>query len=163
MAILENPRYQAFGQPPARGALLNDALVSDGYAAHKKDLNDSSCIKRANIDDARHPAAHQRPASAPAAPRGLPRIAPRPPMDLPTISRRSPSHLPGAALADRGSGEGFATASTVVNGDERYPDPRASVSFSVSRSSHASSAAANSSRAASRAVEVRAKAAGSRP
>jgi hypothetical protein len=161
MAVLENPRYQAFAQPPARGALLN-AHVSGGYADHMKYINKSSCIESPHIADAWRPAAHQRPASAPVTPRGLPRNAPRPPMTLPTISRRPPSHLPGAALADRGSGEGAATAFAVVDADERYPAPRASVSFSVSRSSHASSAVASSSRAASSAVDVRAKAAGSR-
>ena len=107
--------------------------------------------------------AHKRPWSAPAAPRQLPRSTQRRPMNLPRIARQPPPHLPGAALADCVSGFGAAAASTVVNGGERYPAPRASDSFSVSRSSHASSAEASSSRAASSAVEVRAKPAGSRP
>jgi hypothetical protein len=109
------------------------------------------------------PDAHERPWSAPKAPRRLPQSAPRPPINLPRISHPSPSNLPGAALADLGPGESSTTVSTVVNGDERYPAPRASDSFSASRSSQASSAAASSPRAASSAVEVRAKAAGSRP
>src|SRR5271165_4895435 len=113
MAVLENPRYQAFAQPPARGALLNDAHVSGEHAPHKKEVNDSSRIERGSTADARHPATRQRPASAPAAPRGLPRIAPRPPMNLPRIARRPPWRLPGSALADRGSSEGSATVCTV--------------------------------------------------
>jgi hypothetical protein len=203
MPVLENLRHQAFAQPRARDALMNDADVSAGSAPHKGHLSRLACraevaeriaglrvsqtladdnsreagraildatqsgdrpgrpsrdlanefrdIAKTRIGEGPRPDAHKRPESAPAAPRRLPRAALRPPVNLPRTARPPPATLPSGSL--------------VAPGRLRpvYPAPRASNSFSVSRSSQASSAATSSSRAASRAVEVRAKAAGSRP
>lgn len=177
MPLLENPRHEWFAQAGARGALLSDAYESAvllechscrlAYRAEVVEWSDFrkefSTITQDGLGDGLRPDAHKRPWSAPEPPRRLPRSAPRPPANLPRISHQPPSNLPGAALADPGSGESSTTVATVVNGDLRYPAPRASNSLSVSSSSQASSAATSSSRAASRAAEVPAKAAGSRP
>jgi hypothetical protein len=159
MPLLEDPRHAALAWD----------IVGATRSGYRPDRRPNHFIKQfrflieGNPGDWLRRDVPERPRGAPIAPDGLPRTALTPPMNRPWISHRPPSNLPGAALATPRFGKLSSTASTIVNGGARYPAPRASDSFSVSRSSQASSAAASSARAASRAVEVRAKAAGSRP
>ena len=126
MPTFENPRYEAFAQARARGALLIDANDSGGFArdrghpsrlarkperaeriaGQRRIVNNFKPVTPSDLCD-EPPEGHanraqRRPAAAPSAPRQRPFSARPAPQALPPIATPAPRGLPSCSPASLG-------------------------------------------------------------